>query len=81
MVDLIVSPASESERSRLERAAPDWAVMDAYGRGGKGIKLSIRVPEMRQPTGFCETAAAEAFEAMERLTAFFLGLEWEGGIA
>lgn len=77
MVDLIVSPASESERSRLERAAPDWAVMGAYGREGKGIKLSIRVPEMRQSTGFWETVAAEAFEAMERLTAFFLELEWE----
>ena len=76
MVDLIVSPASESERARLERAAPDWAVMDSFSEG-KGIKLSIRVPEMRQQTGFCETAAAEAFEAMERLTAFFLGLEWE----
>ena len=77
MVDLIVSPAPESERSRLKRAAPDWVIVKAYGSRRQGTKLSIQVPEMRQSTGFCEIAAAEAFGAIERLTAFFLELEWE----
>ena len=58
-VDLIVSPASASERLRLEQAAPDWAVMKSVNKG-QGIKLSIRVSGMRQSTGFCGTAAVEA---------------------
>lgn len=71
MVDLVVSPTSEDEQERLNSAAPDWAIMTSYGK--KGVKLSIRVPEMRQSTGFCENHAEQALLAMSRLISFFLG--------
>ena len=74
MVDLIISPASEEERSRLEDAAPDWAVMDSYGKE-QDLKFSIPVPEMRQSIGFCEVVAGKALAAMEKLTGFFIRLE------
>lgn len=80
MVDLIISPASEDERSRLENVVPDWAVMNSYSEtpqfpDGKGVRFSVRVPEMRQSRGFCEASAATALAAMEQLTDFFLQLE------
>ncbi|MCY4462865.1 MAG: hypothetical protein OXC26_21095 [Albidovulum sp.] len=75
MVDLIISPSSEDEGSRLKNVVPDWAVLDSYGKAGQGLKFSVRVPEMRQSTGFCEVVAGKAFAAMEQLTDFFLQLE------
>lgn len=71
-VDLIVSPASAEERTRLEAAAPEDGIIESYGSKGQGIRLSLPVPEMRQATGFCEASAAEALMAMHRLTGFLL---------
>ncbi len=80
MVDLIISPASETERAGAGNAVPDRAVMTPYSVNdqfpdGKGIRISIRVPEMRQSSGFCEASAARALAAMEQLTDCFLHLK------
>lgn len=74
MVDLIVSPTPAGERERLEVSAPEGATVDHYGKE-QDTQVSLRVPKMHPSTGFSETAAAEAFAAMDLLTGFFLRLD------
>lgn len=78
-VDLIISPASDEVRSKLERSVPDRAKLDTYGTNRAGIQISIRVPEMRQSSGFRDSVAGTAFAAMDRLTDFFLRSEIKSG--
>ena len=74
-VDLIVSPASSDEREWLEVGAPEGLIVDPYGGKMQGVQTSLPVTEMRQSTGFCEAAATEAFDAMDRLSVWFLRLD------
>ena len=71
MVDLVISPASADYRQLLESTAPKEAIVGPYGTKEQGVLVSIRVPEMRQSTGFSETAATKAFGAMDRLSGYF----------
>ena len=75
MVDLIVSPASSDEREWFKAGAPEEFIEDTYGRQKQGILFSLPVMEIRQSTGFCEATATEAFDAMDRLTVWFLRLD------
>ncbi len=75
MVDLIISPATAELREHLHAAAPEEAIVSTYGKKKQGIQISVRVPEMKTPTGFHESIAAKAFTAMERLTEFHLQLK------
>ena len=74
-VDLIVSPASSGEREWLNAGAPEEFIEDSFGSQKQGILFSLPVLEMRQSTGFCEAAAKEAFDALDRLTVWFLRLD------
>ena len=74
MVDLIICPGSADDRQLLESTAPKEAIVGPYGSEEQGVLVSFRVPEMRQSSGFGETAATRAFTAMDRLSGYFLRL-------
>jgi hypothetical protein len=69
-IDLIVSPASVSEKIRFQERAPDGAVVAPYS-DGKGIQVSISLPEMRQSNGFDAAVALKAFEIMRKLVNWY----------
>ena len=76
LIDLIIdSDLASNEVERLEALKPEWATVGKFGKkrtkGLPGTQISVKVPEMRQSKGFHEASAAEAFEAMKLLTAFF----------
>ena len=74
-VDLTISTVPETEREHLEvassKAFPDEVFVEPFG-SSEGVQVSLRVPEMRQSTGFREADAEDAFSAIERLTQWYL---------
>ncbi len=71
LVDLIVSPASASDERRLREACPAGALVQPFSKG-KGIQISMQVPEMRQASGFDPNIASKAFETMRTLVHWYL---------
>ncbi|WOS65840.1 hypothetical protein [Sinorhizobium fredii] len=70
-VDLIASPADEDEMARFFENAPEGAVVTPYSRG-KGVQASLRLPEMRQASGFDRETTSAAFSAMCTLVQWYL---------
>lgn len=70
-VDLIASPAEESERELLAQIAPEGAVVSPFS-SGRGVKVSLPVPEMRQASGFDAATAEAALRIMQDLAARYL---------
>ncbi len=80
MVDLIIdSNLPLSELERLETWKPERANVGPFGKDriGRppGTQVSIKVPEIRQSSGFCEASAAEAFNAMKLLARLVVKLQ------
>ena len=79
LVDLIVSPAVAATREQLRSSASiafgDEAIVEEYGKLGRGIKVSLRVPGMTQSTGFRQDAAEQAFSICDLLAEWYLKLE------
>lgn len=77
MVDLIIeSSLPPNELEQLKTLKPEEAVIADYGKSGNsGTKVSVKVPEIRQSSGFCEAGAAKAFDAMKLLAEFFVKLQ------
>lgn len=73
-VDLIVSPISEGDGQRLKHHAPGNATVSSYSNG-KGIQISLPVPELRQRPGFDEVIALEALNKMAILTDWYAALK------
>jgi hypothetical protein len=71
LVDLIVSPASEIERTRLRQWHLAGSHLAPYSKG-KGLQVSLDVPEMRQQLGFNAATATKAFTAMKSLVTWYL---------
>jgi hypothetical protein len=71
LVDLIASPANESEQQRFREYPVAGGLISPFSKG-KGIQVSIRVPEMRQSARFEPGIAFEAFETMRTLVTWYL---------
>ncbi len=65
-VDLISNPASISDRTRFAKHGLVDAISSPYSND-RGVQLSIRVPQMRQSTGFSPTTAHMALMTMTTL--------------
>ena len=80
-VDLTVSTVPETEREHLEAAVfktfLDEVFVEPFG-SSEGVQVSLRVPEMRQSTGFREAAAEDAVSAIERLTEWYFACGKKG---
>lgn len=70
MVDLIASPADEAERQRFLESAPAWAKSGVFSKG-KGVLISVEVPEMKQASGFDKNIADQALKIMTGLTDWY----------
>ena len=74
-VDLTISTVLEPEREDLKAAAVKAlggeVIVEPFRSNKEGIQVSLRVPEMRQATGFREAAARDAFSAIGRLTRWY----------
>ncbi|MFC3205627.1 hypothetical protein ACFOHJ_05335 [Aquamicrobium soli] len=70
-IDLIAktTDAAEHERFRIER--PDDAITTLFSKG-KGMQISMPLPEMRQGSGFDEKIASEACRAMGNFVQWYL---------
>ncbi len=75
-VDLIVSPASQVDAERFRELSPEGAIVDTFSKG-KGIKISLAVPEMRQGNGFDQAISEAALESMKRLIDWYRQLPSE----
>ncbi|MCY4237624.1 MAG: hypothetical protein OXC93_04645 [Rhodospirillaceae bacterium] len=74
-VDLIIaSDLASDEQERLEAKRPARAEISSYGEMRNRYQVSLRVPEMKQSSGFNEAVAENALEAMKRLVACYR--EW-----
>jgi hypothetical protein len=71
-VDLIANPADSAERKRFQNSRPSGAIATPFSKG-KGAQVSIRLPEMRQATGFDSKIALEAARAMSVLVHWYFG--------
>lgn len=69
LVDLIVVPASQEDRRVIADHALEGARVAPYSKG-KGLQVSLPVPELRQRAGFDERIAAQALAAMRKLVAW-----------
>lgn len=70
-VDIIASPADERERARFVENAPEGAIVSPFSRG-RGVQVSLRLPEMRQASGFNRETTSAAFSAMSELVDWYL---------
>ena len=73
MIDLIASPADQSEQLRLFNAAPVGASVAPFSKE-KGVQISLPLPEMRQAGGFNPIVALEACRLMETLIQWYVRL-------
>ena len=71
LVDLIVAPANATERSSLRKDPLTGAIVGNFSKG-KGVQVSLRVPEMRQSTGFDHVTAMKAFQSMRALVSWYM---------
>lgn len=74
MIDLIAAPADESEQLRFFNAAPVGVSVTPFSNG-KGVQVSLPLPEMRQAKGFDPTIAQEACRSMEALVQWYVEFE------
>jgi len=70
-VDIIASPADERERARFVENAPEGAIVSPFSKG-RGVQVSLRLPEMRQASGFNRETTSAAFSAMSELVDWYL---------
>jgi hypothetical protein len=69
-VDLVAMPADPAEQARFRDDAPAGAVSAPYAKG-KGVQTSLRLPEMRQGSGFDPEIASDACRAMVALIQWY----------
>lgn len=70
-VDLIVSPASELEQNCLKQWILPDSVLEPYSKN-KGIQVSLKVPEIRQKSGFDANATTIALISIKSLVNWYL---------
>jgi hypothetical protein len=70
-VDLIISPASPFEQNGLKQCLVADLILEPYSKG-KGIQISLQVPEIRQKSGLDVAATTKALLAMKFLVNWYL---------
>ncbi|RUM95119.1 hypothetical protein EET67_25110 [Pseudaminobacter arsenicus] len=70
-IDLIAKTADAAEHLRFRLERPDGAVTTQFSKG-KGVQISLPLPEMRQGSGFDAKIASEACHAMRTLVRWYI---------
>ena len=71
LVDLIATRASDAERLAFAESGLEGATVSSFSKG-KGVTLSLPVPEMRQTDGFDAETARQSAEAIRKLLEWYL---------
>lgn len=69
-VDLIAKTADEVEQTRFKDAPPEGAIVAPFSK--HGVQVSLRLPQMRQSSGFDADVASKACEHMRELVTWYV---------